>query len=209
MSVWKSIKAWTKETMAESNIENIRAIEQAKQEELRKAKLEAEQPPKTDMERILDAMKASMHEEGRWKTYEDKFEIGYKERITGEMKWVEDFSSRLVDEKTGLGIVCNLPRYADVFFKENGDRCYCKTGNVRNKTAKEADICFGLYTNFRSSITTTDGYKLVPTEAQLVDLLEYWDECVAIPKRQAILKAKEKQEIDVLKQMYLPKEEKK
>ena len=89
MSVWKSIKAWAVETMNESSIENIRALEQAKQEELREAKLKSEQPKKTDMEHILDAMKASMHEEGRWKTYEDKFETGYKERITGEMKWVE------------------------------------------------------------------------------------------------------------------------
>jgi hypothetical protein len=171
MSVWKSIKAWAKETTNESNIDNIRAIEQAKQESVRKAKVEAEQHPKTDMERILDAMKASMYEEGRWKTYEDKFETGYKERITGEIKWVEDFSSRLADEKTGWGIVCNLPRYTDVFFKKKGDKCYYKTGGMRNQTAKEADICFGLYTAFRSSITTADGHKIVPTKSQL---LSYW-----------------------------------
>ena len=207
MSVWKSIKAWAVETMNESSIENIRALEQAKQEELRKARREAEQPKKTDMERILDAMKASMHEEGRWVLYRDKREVCFEEQVyKGEM-WIEEYKLRLVDEKTGWGVVTRSELCESI--SGIGSERYLRTDRRTQEETQKVGVMDGglqYYIDFNCPVGTLAGNTLVPEKQQLMDLLHYWNDNISKPLREAERKAKEKQEIGVLKQMYLVQE---
>lgn len=203
MSVWNNIKALMFPDTGEEGVITKFEKSLAEVKEMRK---ELEQPPKTDMERILDAMKASMHEEGRWKTYEDKFVIGYKNYVTKEVKWLGRTSCRLVDEKTGWGLVCSF-NYNNIIRHKDGSVFYAQGENTRNHTTEETNTTLWPYIAIgKGCVTTLEKRRFVPTKEQLEELLEYYEENIAKPLRDTERRVEEKQEIDVLKQMYLREE---
>lgn len=159
------------------------------------------------MERILDAIKKSMHEEGRWEVSRQHTPLTYKSTLEGGVWEYSDNIYKLIDTKTKWGLC--LVESHDLDATRNGYISWkdgVVKGEVDTTTLPNSFPLIPLLHYGRATLKAIKEGDYVPTNPQLLELLHYWNDNISKPLREAERKAKEKQEIDALKQMYLKEE---